>query len=552
MTVSSAKWFDLSGHDAKLERLDTDGFGHYKLMLELPASRLDPLLPADERRSITADLADMGWRMEAVGTDRYLLTNYTPLNRKTEIVAALRPFFSEQEIDASHVSVHALTQGERVQGLQARQLITQAELRTDIEGVAPEDFDRIAGSVRRAQEMRAERMQRQASVLFDGRGRALFEHLTDAVITRQGWAEAEAAFVVHQQMRVAVQAPKSVHAVRLTDLAKALDAGAETEIGSGTDYALGRVASTAEEWDDLRQVVLGSEELRESVEKFESGDGGALARIRDVVMDDTGRFGPEIMDRVEITVPGDEAFVFYKERLPFMVIRDSSVPTRTLVQNMAAVDAALDVVAAELEIPRDSLIPKQRSVPVRFSYDAVSGDGAAIGRMHSIGASTGGGDDGEEDRAALTMNLSVMKGRSFIHELGHLIDSGNRLTDEERHAILSKSGVLAKAREAVDRQFPEGGQFAEYLLDEAEVFARAFDAHMVNAVRARGDVGLKELGGLHTTQGFDRAGPYGNLERSTAFINELKDVLALRREARHEARHRTGAEAASGVSMQMG
>ena len=103
MSGSSAKWFDLSDFGSKLERRSTDGMGRFKIVLEVPSARLEPLIPDDPTRTVRDDLEDMGWMMEATGTDRYLLTNYATMNKKSEIVAALRPFFAAEEIEASHV-----------------------------------------------------------------------------------------------------------------------------------------------------------------------------------------------------------------------------------------------------------------------------------------------------------------------------------------------------------------------------------------------------------------------------------------------------------------
>ena len=416
-----------------------------------------------------------------------------------------------------------------------RQMITEAELSKDISGVEPEDFDRIAASVRKAQELVGQRQLKQTSVVFDGEGRTLFDAMTDAVMSEKGWGEAEAAFVVRQQMVEAIEQPNSVHGVKLTDYARALvtdDSAREVE--HGRDYALGRIASSQDDWDDLREAVISNPELQAMASSIDSEVHGDLISVRDVIRNVEGHFTPDVMDRVDVEGSGEEAFARLKEKLPFLVIRDSSVPTRMLVQNMAAVDKAMDAISAELELPRNSIIPKQDTVPVRFSYDAVSVADQALGYVQNGGSSEEIAAD-SEDRTALTMNLSVTKGRSFTHEFGHLVDLGNGLTEEERHAILSKSGVLVDAQSAVDRLYPEGGPMAEYLLDEREIFARTFDAHIVNVAKDSGDVALSGVSGLHTTSGFDVAAPYGDLDKSSAFMGELKDTLAARREARHEA-----------------
>lgn len=542
MSSATAKWFDLSEFDGKLERKDGEGFGHYRLELEVSAERLLPFIDEGSDASLGRDLLDMGWAAEPVGKTRFRLTNHAPLNRKSEIVAALRPFFSEAEIDASHVSVHEMRQGEIVEGLQARQMITEAELKQDISGVEPEDFDRIAASVRKAQELLYQRMQKQTNVVFDGNGRELFDKMSDAIVSQKGWGEAEASFAAQQQLVEAIRTPNSVHAVKLTDYAKALAGGRDTEIQLGESYALGKIASSSDDWDDLREAIVGNPAFQAIVERFDPEIHGDLVSVKDVMRDAESSFTPEIMERVELSVDGDEAFAELKERLPFLVVRDSSVPTRMLIHNMASVDKAMDVIAAELELPRHAIIPKQETIPVRFSYDAVSVSDQALAYVQGIETEGGQPVDAEE-RQALTMNLSVTKGRSFTHEFGHLIEMGNGFSPEERHAILSKSGVLADVQTAVDRLYPHGGARAEYLLDEQEIFARTFDAHIVNITRASGDETLQAVGGLHTTSGFDVAAPYGDIEMTSGFMGELKEALAARRDARHEAQHKVSADA---------
>lgn len=548
MSGSSAKWFDLSEFDAKLERRSTGGLSHFKLVLEVPASRLEPLIPEDPSRSIMTDLADMGWDTKAAGADRYQLTNFAPMNRKSEIVTALRPFFSADEIEGSHVSVHSLSQGEVVEGLQARQLITATELKQDIEGVAERDFARITDSVKKAQELQAERLKRQTNVIFAGNGREVYNHLTDTIMERFGWEEDEAAVWTQRNMAIAAR-PNQTFGMWMTSLGHALAEKDEVAKGTWTDQVISKMMHLDGDVEDLHESMVNSTTVLTTRSIYASNPKGEnpVTSVRDAVLWRQYDLGPEALDAIQSDIPVNEAFSYYKDRIPFMVVRDSSVPSRLLAQSMVAVDRALDVVSAELELPRDKLMPRQTTVPVRFSYDAVNAGGDHLGNARQIKSDDAEADSvKEDDRAALTMNISVMKGRSFVHELGHLIDFGNGITDEERHAILSKSGVLAEAKAAIDRQFPQGGAYAEYLLDEREIFARSFDAHMTNVVRSGGDTNLKALGGMHTTQGFDHAAPYGDLERSTAFISELKDTLALRREVRHEASRKAEAEITAG------
>lgn len=556
MSSATAKWFDLSDYGSKLERKECDDFGHYKLMLEVPAERADAVVAASDNTVPSLALLDLGWDSEAPVDGRIRLVNYAALNRKSEIVAALRPFFTEAEIEQSHVPVHSLNQGEVVEGLQARHLITQHELSRDIDGVEAADFDRISASVKRAQELQAERHKKQTHVLFDGAGRLTFNHLTDEIMRQKNIGEAEAAFLTKRVMEGAARQPQSVHSVRLTDLARALVEGREEVAAAGVTHVLSRIAVTDDDWSDALDDVQLDPFYRQAIESMQHTEYGPLVGIRDAMLRDRSGLTPFLMDAIPVPVPVEQAFDIYKERIPFLVVRDSSVPSKMLAQSMVAVDAALDVVAGELEVPRHALIPRQKDVPLRFSFDAVSMDRNVRGMVKAI-ASDGSNDsvDKEDARDAVMMNLSVSQGGTFIHELAHIIDNGNSLTDQERHDILAKSGMLDLARQAVDKEFPQGGEYAEYLLREDEIFARSFDAHFVNVMRDQGDVTLAGIGGFHTTHGIDRAAPFGDRDKSDAFIAALKDTLSLRREARHEARQKSTidnvAEASAPASFQI-
>lgn len=534
---SSAKWFDLSEASAKLERVEDSG-GSFHLELYVEPDRVAPFLENGD----PYDLPDKGWLVQPNEEgDAVKLVNYAPINRKSEVVSAIRPFFTESEIDAAHVSIHEMKQGERVEGLEARQLISEGELRDNIHGVDPEDRDRILASVQKAQQAIEQRAQKQAEVLFGGRGRELYTHLVAVFEDRGELGKIDASNAAAGQLLEAIEKPNGVHATRLNMLTDAVLADSEENIEEGDNYVLGRIGDSPEDFAMLAEMMG---ELREDAEAAFEGDiYGDLVNESDYRIAEDLNFPPELMDKIELPVAESDVFEYYKQKLPFDVIRDSAVPSAKLGQSMAAVDKALDVIANELELPRDKIVPDQKSVPMRFSYDAVQVNRGVVGSLYTAKA---GDDENEAARDAMVMNLSVTRGRSFTHEFGHLVDMGNSLTDEERHAILSNSGVLMDVQHEVDRRFPEGGEHALYLKSEPEVFARTFDAHFVNLARSNGDDSLKTMGGLHTTSGIDAAAPYGDLEKTNAFISELRDALALKRDVRHEAEKKANLESKLG------
>ena len=224
----------------------------------------------------------MGWIVREAGSDRYHLTNHAPMNRKSDVVRALRPFFSEEEIEESHVPVHELLQAEVVEGLQTRQIITHSELTKDIAGVADKDFDRIVGSVKRAQELQAERAKRQQAVLFDGYGRKVFERLTDTLMAKVRWAEPEAAVHAIQGIEDAVRRPNRPVSGMMSELGAALGRGDEISVETLTDIILHKMRGEDQDWEGLRESVLDSARFKSVSAFFEDNRfaNGTLVSFR--------------------------------------------------------------------------------------------------------------------------------------------------------------------------------------------------------------------------------------------------------------------------------
>lgn len=526
----AAKWFDFKDYDAKLERISTAP-GHYILRLEMPTARL----PEPEGGTLVGDmLMDMGWTVEAGDDKRVVLENHQPLNTAMQIVTAIRSFFSEAEVAAAHKPLPQLRQGERAEGIEAPKIISLKELEGSIHGVEKNNFDRIRASVSKAIANMAEREKRADNVLFAGKGMAVGDHLTDRIAQQKGWMDLEASYLAYRTIAEAAAMPNSGMATRLTQLGRALAASDETEIKSAETWIMDAIFENAEGLGD-QQEKLRQERLFQAISLRLGED--SLIRPRDfvagMVMKNSSHMSAAMM--TGIAVGPDDSFEAAAAKVPFRVLRDNSVPTRTLVQNMKAVAKAIRYIASEMEMEPNALFPGQENVPARFSFDAVSADKGAEGRVASF-QQKADGQEGENDATRpLVLSLSVKRGGTFIHELGHLVDQGNKLSDEERHDILRSSGVLMRVREELERIFPNGGEQYDYFAMEEEIFARTFDAHFVNLARSRGDKLLETIGGRQVTYGADLAAPFGDLETSSRFMDMLKSTLEAKKEAKHSA-----------------
>lgn len=346
--------------------------------------------------------------------------------------------------------------------------------------------------------------------------------LSDALRSERGMDDVDAAIASFEMLRDAASRPLGNIARRLDLLGEAIHSNDATAIREGVSYAV-EMASIPRPEDRLRG------EFADWVRKAEAS--GAGVRILDVAFADTHRLFPaNHMSR--LTAESRETLEYYSSRLPFAVRRDTAAPTASVVQYMKAVDRVLDVVARELDLPKNSLLPDQKTVPLRFSYSAVSADDSSEGNVMTLQSKETADDI--DARVAMVINVSVTRGRTFLHELGHVIDAGNKLSigSESRDNILLTSGILAAAQESVGRLYPEGGDFADYLLSNSEVFARSFEAHICNVMMRDGV--FEEAGGLLISHGYDVAAPFGDLELSERFMASLRAEIGARKDAAYD------------------
>ena len=67
------------------------------------------------------------------------------------------------------------------------------------------------------------------------------------------------------------------------------------------------------------------------------------------------------------------------------------------------------------------------------------------------------------------------------------------------------------------------------------MFARMFEAHVVNVAREGGDRSLEGIGATHTTAGYDIGAPHGDLAATTGFVEEVRAIIERRLEAESTA-----------------
>tara|TARA_R110000737_G_scaffold127218_4_gene159782 strand:+ start:11548 stop:13209 length:1662 start_codon:yes stop_codon:yes gene_type:complete len=532
----AANWFDLKDYDAKVERVRVAAGGHYALVLNVPEDRLpgaDPGLSQEET------LLDLGWELTTREDGRITLENQRMITSTRSVMEAMQPFFSTNELTEAHRDQGRMRQGERMEGLEPRDMVSMQEVESTVAGVEPENLDRILSSVALAQKARAERLKRTGAELLDGRGWELFEALTDAALERRpDLRETAAAIYAFGAIASAVDSkPQTVEMYGTSSAIRAsldeLARGISIDDAELRQRAVDRLLNGLDMISDERRDHI-ERSYRDQVQRLP--DTG-LTRPRDVVLRDMlprePKLTPAVMSGLELGKGDTEAA--FTSQLPFKVRRDAGVPTRRLVQNMMAASMALDVISQELGIGRGELIPDQASMPLRFSAGLTQAGGQSIGDVRSTRSESTDEDGEVKVTQAQVMSVSVASGASFVHEAGHMIHNGYDLSTKEIEGILRESGVMTVAMTELNDRFPEGGKTFDYLSDPREIFARTFESHMVNVVRASGDIRLEALGGSQTVNPWDEASGRGDIELTRRFVDRLKDTITLKLDTAHAA-----------------
>lgn len=565
-----AKWFDLRPYDAKIERIHQGG-GQHALRLEL-----DPARAASVDQE---DRLEAGWALEDAGGSgrRAVLFSDRVIHNGSQVQAALRTFFSDDEIKSSTVGQDRLRQDERVDGVGQRAVIDDWRLAEATAPLAPDDAHRVTEGVHRAVEVLRARTSREAGVPLGRQGHRVFDHLVDVqlghssppapegpVRARTGSravgpapggdrtgddepsppaldphvvAEMGASLAAVKALREAIDQPLGARGRQLEALGRALSEGdragaAAVEERLRDDPELGRGAAAV-------RLVLGI---------GAAGQWSGRGRPRERVVHDAlkqGLLDGRAMTDIAADLSERVTLESLKGSFPFMVRHDRSIPSRVVADHLVSSRRAVEFVADQLGLPPDGLMPDQRSVPWRFASGRVTFDGGANAAVHVAVAQGMDGapanvqvDEvtGELDRGVIAATSSVARPGAFVHELGHTIDFGNQVTDEERMGVLQRTGIYAIAMDRIARTHPEGGPEAAYLGDPAEIWARSMEAMVINASQRAGDARLERAGGAMSIRPHVDHAPLGDHAMTRRFAELVREIVVARRDKDHAAR----------------
>lgn len=498
------KWFDLADNAAKLERLRTAP-GHHVLRLEMSSE--SPVLEGTS----PDELEMYGWITKDVEDGKISFENHRAILKAADVAQSLLAFWPEQIIRRSHTPIDQLVQGERVEGLKTRDMATMADFQQDMLGVEPDDLARITASILRAQSKVQEIEKRGVSQPLDGRGLEIATKIND---------------VAGPELAVAavLEATRSHKTPALTEALLAV-ADAETD-------NLGQLVAKVEALVPDRVTEM----VRSHVDRFMATDQIMTNGKGDRFNAALGMFRLKVpLAALEEIRNSPKSTQELEEDLGMTVRRDKSLPTAQYRHSLISMRASLEAMAEALNRDPKSLVPGQRGVVLRVSRKSPMADENKGGVAISIG-----GEDGDDDLGAVSaMGVSAVFGGTFVHETGHQVDRSFNLTVEERKDILEQSGVRGRVfravRDALDSEWiDEKG--AAYLRSDEEIFARTFEAAIVNRALQNGDRALASIGGFSAGAPTDRHAPFGDYQLTEKFLTELNQVLDQKQALKHEKR----------------
>lgn len=526
--MATPKWFDLSSLDAKVERVSL-GRGVFNLRLEVTPDRLEGMTDAD--------LLDAGWVEEDyLPNGRRLLVNHRTMTDTRSIAEALSQFFSRDEIVASRAPQDMMRQNERMDGLEERRIIEEVSLADQVTMVEPESRDRIMKAVMAAAADQRKKLNSEKGNLLDGRGmevfHALVDHAEKAVAgPSTDLVKGHAAMLGGRFMQLYATKGVDHSGMMETALAQKYLAAKDANDVAGQSEAIAALHDSVQSGRGLNSLSQINVILGEDFAKSEPRERVALAAIRynGVPIAPFGGQNVRLDERTTL-----ESIL---RDLPFKTIRDNSMPTRELANYAKALSQATNYVAERLGLEPDALLPEQEKLPLRFNMGAVLYGGNASGVMRHMdrsGVAGTIGEDGQMRRGALTIAVSLKTPGSFVHELAHAIDFGNALSKQTREQILEQSGLLNRIQSEIGAQYRADDEYGQYLRSPHEIFARVFEASMVNHALSKGDRELQGLGGQYAVKPTDHFAARGDFEATEEFLRLVTQELNARRSMAYE------------------
>lgn len=480
------RWFDLSKHDAKLDRIFDGVTNSYILSLNIPPELVTEVgLTRLERH---------GWVVADIG-DQARLQNHRNISSANEILESLTCFYDKETIRESYVLSENLKQGERVEGLKSRDSMSLKDIEQEMAGVDAKDLNRITAAISNARKSEEQRVAKNSKRLLDGQGLKIIDKLLDQEISPISIA------AVFRQF--GKQGSRPVDKIIQNSLMN----------GDG-------VFSLPIEIVDSNIT----NDVRENIEHIMASYEGKTASVPSAKALVLGELRGRIpLSALEPEIPITTSIEELEDQIGFTIRRDKTLSTALYKETLTRLNKCTATISSKLGVDPRNIIPGQSDVVIRISNNSV-GVGNSLANAMSQKSNTTS-EDGEEIAIQL-LNISAVFGGAFIHELGHLVDRAYGLSERERADLLNDSGVtaaiepeltyLAKSNDA-DRM--------SYLSSDVEVFARTFEAIFTTDAISIGDEELSTLGGLCAGAPTDEASIVGNSTVVNNFLDNLKSLL---------------------------
>lgn len=497
------RWFDLSPVGGKLERVMVEP-GHHVLRLYLASS------VAEETNPETVEM--YGWLGKGVSDDgRIQFENHRSILRATDVAQCLQAFYSEDVIRDAYTPAEKLGQGERIDGLKTRSEAKLSDFEQEMLGVDPSDLDRIRRSILAAQHTTSELLNANGRQPLGGRGYDFIRKMEAA-----GHGELGAAAVwVATAGRTYVQLEQMIDRVAASE---------SVDLGD-VDLLSGMVPDAA-----ITSVDDHVTAERRFDEVMSNGQAPSLSHI-------LGFLRAQVP--VRAMESGFESGAVVKDletRLGMNVRRDNSLPTRQYEHALVAISRGMEAIAEGLNKEIEAIVPNQQDVVLRISRGKPAADEKTLARQTSVA----GGPDEEDLGRISAISVSGIYGGAFIHEFGHLVDENHGLSKEERRDLLEQSGVRGRVLRSVRLAIEDGKideKTGDYYRDDAEIFARTFEAAFVNRALKNGDTSLSSIGGFSAAFPGDSHAPVGDHQLTEQFLSSLNELLDRKQTLKHERKN---------------
>lgn len=500
------KWFDFADSAAKLERVRT-GPGHHVLLLEMSAE--SPIL-----EETTPDELEMyGWITREVVEGRISFENHRAILKAADVAQSLLVFWPEQVIREAHRPVNELIQGERIEGLKTRDMATMDDFEQDMVGVDGKDVARIKASILRAQSKVREMEKQVVAQPLGGRGLEIADKVHS--IAGPGLAVASVIDAIRPHKTPALEEVMVEIADADSDRLPVL----VEKLGSlVSEHIVDVVERHVDQYMASDQIMTNGQGSR-----YEAALG-MLRHSTPVLALEQLRTSPKPTAELEAD-------------LGMSVRRDKSLPTAQYRHSLISMRVSLEAMADALNRDPRSVVPGQGGVVLRVSRKSAMADERKLGVRASVSVDASGDDDDLDSVSAVA--VSATYGGAFVHETGHLVESAYNITVEERKDILESSGVRGRAfravRDALDKELIDD-KMAEYLRSDTEIFARTFEAAILNRALQRDDRSLKDVGGFSAGFPGDEFSPVGDPELTEKFLTGLNELLDQKQALKHEKR----------------